>query len=194
MSKIFWLIFDNWIFPGSYCPSGTKHATEHLCPAGTYNNKTGANSEFDCLPCTGKCLDFFPVFFSGQHYDRKLVYVNTSVIFKLFVWPGGKYCNGDGLAEPTGDCAPGWYCLGGAYTEKPTTYVNSTTLYSTNYSCPVYALNNTGGICEPGNLNQQFPSTEQQLIRIIEFSTIKNFAKLYLPKIAIIVICFGTVS
>lgn len=112
----------------------------------------------------------------------------------MYVWPGGKYCNGDGLAEPTGDCAPGWYCSGGAYTDKPTTYVNSTTLYSTNYSCPVYALNNTGGICEPGNLNQQFPSTEQQLIRIIEFSTIKNFAKLYLPKIAIIVICFGTVS
>lgn len=93
----------------------------------------------------------------------------------FFVWPGGKYCNGDGLAEPTGDCAPGWYCSGGAYTDKPTTYVNSTTLYSTNYSCPVYALNNTGGICEPGN--QQFLS---QLIHIIEFST-----KLYLPKMAI---------
>ena len=41
-------------FAGSYCPSGTQHATEHLCPAGTYNNRTGANSEFDCLPCTGK--------------------------------------------------------------------------------------------------------------------------------------------
>lgn len=167
MSKIFWLIFDNWIFPGSYCPSGTKHATEHLCPAGTYNNKTGANSEFDCLPCTGKCLDFFPVFFSGQHYDRKLVYVNTSVIFKLFVWPGGKYCNGDGLAEPTGDCAPGWYCLGGAYTEKPTTYVNSTTLYSTNYSCPVYALNNTGGICEPGNENQMLLTKDCKVIQLL---------------------------
>lgn len=86
-------------------------------------------------------------------------FINTSVIFILFVWPGGKYCNGDGLAEPTGDCAPGWYCSGGAYTDKPTTYVNSTTLYSTNYSCPVYALNNTGGICEPGNVNQQFLST-----------------------------------
>ena len=83
------------------------------------------------------------VVFQSWHYFCNAIYDN-------FLPSGGKYCNGDGLLEPTGDCAAGWYCSGGAYIDKPSPHVNSTTLYSTNYSCPVYALNNTGGICEPG--------------------------------------------
>ena len=57
---------------GSYCPPGTTHSTEYLCPAGTFYNITEAKDIADCLPCTP-----------------------------------GYYCDVDGLAWPTGLCAPG---------------------------------------------------------------------------------------
>lgn len=60
----------------------------------------------------------------------------------------GKYCGSDGLAEPSGDCAPGWYCSSGAFTDKPQPYVNSSNPNSVD--CPIYSLNFTGGVCTPG--------------------------------------------
>lgn len=63
-----------------------------------------------------------------------------------FTFTAGMYCAGHGLAVPTGTCAAGWYCSGGAYSDKPTTYVNS----SSSIDCPIYSLNETGGVCLPG--------------------------------------------
>ena len=37
---------------GSYCPPGTTHGLEFLCPAGSFYNVTGAKDVTDCLPCT----------------------------------------------------------------------------------------------------------------------------------------------
>ena len=37
--------------PGRYCPAGTTHGDQHLCPAGSYFNETGAKDLYDCLPC-----------------------------------------------------------------------------------------------------------------------------------------------
>lgn len=82
-----------------------------------------------------------------------MYFINILVIFILFVWLGGKYCNGDGLAEFIGDCVLGWYCLGGVYLDKFIIYVNIIILYSINYFCSVYVFNNIGGICELGNVN-----------------------------------------
>ena len=39
--------------PGRYCPPGTNHADEYLCPSSTYYNLTGAKEEADCMPCPG---------------------------------------------------------------------------------------------------------------------------------------------
>ncbi|KAI8480901.1 hypothetical protein Bbelb_413740, partial [Branchiostoma belcheri] len=106
---------DTPCWTGFYCLEGTASPTQYPCPAGTYNNRTHADSAFDCLPC-----------------------------------PGGLYCAGDGLSTPTGDCAPGWYCSGGAFSDKPSPYVNTSDSYSVDTECPVYSLNFTGGICTPG--------------------------------------------
>lgn len=38
--------------PGSWCPSGTRFATEHLCPAGTFSNMTGLHNFTQCMPCS----------------------------------------------------------------------------------------------------------------------------------------------
>ena len=63
----------------------------------------------------------------------------------------GKYCGSDGLSEPTGDCAPGYYCSGGAYTDRPTLYPVSSERYTLNDTiCPIYSVNETGDVCSPG--------------------------------------------
>ena len=36
---------------GSYCPNGTMFATQYLCPAGTFNNKTSQSSQNSCVQC-----------------------------------------------------------------------------------------------------------------------------------------------
>ena len=74
------------------------------------------------------------------------------VLSNLFYCPAGTYCGSDGLPEPSGDCAPGWYCSGGAFSSKPSPIVNGTAGYSVA-DCPIYSHNYTGGICTPGNTN-----------------------------------------
>ena len=37
--------------PGSYCPEGTLHSMEFLCPNGTYSNQTGLDDDSQCTPC-----------------------------------------------------------------------------------------------------------------------------------------------
>lgn len=49
--------------------------------------------------------------------------------------PRGKFCNGTGLEDPTGNCSSGYYCPGGQATDKPV-----------NLSCPIghYCLQGDG--------------------------------------------------
>ena len=58
------------------------------------------------------------------------------------------FCDADGLSEPVGNCAPGWYCSGGSFSSKPQTYVNGS--FTINVSCPTYLMNETGGMCLAG--------------------------------------------
>jgi hypothetical protein len=37
--------------PGSYCPGGTEHERQYLCPMGTYSNTTGLSTHTQCTPC-----------------------------------------------------------------------------------------------------------------------------------------------
>ncbi|KAK3531186.1 hypothetical protein QTP70_015142, partial [Hemibagrus guttatus] len=38
-------------FAGHYCPIGTMFPTQHKCPAGTWNERSGLESESECRPC-----------------------------------------------------------------------------------------------------------------------------------------------
>ena len=66
----------------------------------------------------------------------------------FFIFTAGWYCDSDGLSEPVGLCAPGWYCSGGAFSNKPQTYVNGS--FTVDISCPTYLMNDTGGMCLAG--------------------------------------------
>ncbi|KAF5899869.1 multiple epidermal growth factor-like domains protein 6, partial [Clarias magur] len=38
-------------FAGHYCPIGTMFPTQHKCPAGTWSERSGLESESECRPC-----------------------------------------------------------------------------------------------------------------------------------------------
>lgn len=77
---------------------------------------------------------------------------------------GGYYCDINGLSEPTGPCAPGYYCDGGSTTAMPSgvggnqcttgSYCPEASANPTpcdpGYYCANNLLNETSGKCSPG--------------------------------------------
>ncbi|GCC23266.1 hypothetical protein chiPu_0001660 [Chiloscyllium punctatum] len=122
---------------GYYCPLGTKHAFEKPCPTGTWNNITGAQDITFCLPCppgyachrmalTQPSRLCAPGFYCKERATTtKPLDGETGDLC-----PEGHYCpegtamplqcgdgsynNVTGLAEPSGECSPGYYCIRGA--------------------------------------------------------------------------------
>ena len=62
-----------------------------------------------------------------------------------FLFPEGKYCGSTGLSNYTDLCAPGWYCIRGAWSDRPTDYGYNN--ISISCFCP---SNATGGQCQEG--------------------------------------------
>ncbi|PHJ17767.1 pan domain-containing protein [Cystoisospora suis] len=97
--------------PAGYaCPAGsTEGAVDknvcpkgHFCPAGTI-----AKVQYPCPP------GFYNPKTGGKSLDA------------CHPCPAGKFCDRVGLGEPTGECAEGYYCSGGAYHKKG--YTNTLT-------------------------------------------------------------------
>ena len=129
---------------GHYCPSGTQFANEHPCNAGTYNNLTLQSSEgvcVDCLPgmyCigmgnslpTGPCDPGWYCLGSAVT-NRPNDTVTGNICPVGFYCPEGSpqpvscslgmYCSDNGLDEPTGNCAEGFFCSGNATLPNPST-------------------------------------------------------------------------
>ena len=63
----------------------------------------------------------------------------------------GMYCAGYARRYPNGPCDPGWYCERAAYAQRPVPYINATYNNSADFSCPLYSVNFTGGICPQGS-------------------------------------------
>ncbi|OAF70389.1 hypothetical protein A3Q56_01861 [Intoshia linei] len=113
---------------GSYCPAGTKFATENLCPFGTFMDITGGQKLADCKTCT-----------SGYYCSDLL---SIAVTAKC---AAGYYCtSGAKSATPNQDlnsnaCPKGKYCVLG--TETPVdcpigTFSNSLNLVDSTECTP----------------------------------------------------------
>ena len=112
---------------GYYCPENSTNYNSYPCPEGHYcPNGTKFSTQFPCP--------------KGYFNNR----TNGERIEDCFACPGGMYCNSSGLNGPTGECAPGWFCVRGAWSERPVDYDNYT---SGDCLCP---SNSTGGECQPG--------------------------------------------
>ncbi|RUS80923.1 hypothetical protein EGW08_011304, partial [Elysia chlorotica] len=118
---------------GYYCLSNSTTYLSTPCPTGAYcPSGTEFAHQNDCP--------------AGTYNNR----THGSSMFDCLPCTGGQYCGSAGLAEPTGPCSAGWYCESGAYSDRPSPWVNVTAADGFNSTCPVYSLNNTGDVCVPG--------------------------------------------
>ena len=130
---------------GTFCTNGSVSPTS--CEAGTYNDELGQNRCKQCPSgyyCNVGTVSYIPYTCPEGHYC--LAGTKDAYQFKCFngtynpvvraegpsaclPCTPGKYCEGLGLYEPTGNCSEGWYCSGGS--DKPMTTTH-------------------GGQCQPG--------------------------------------------
>eukprot|EP00466_Bigelowiella_natans_P015235 jgi/Bigna1/85198/estExt_fgenesh1_pg.C_20409 len=125
--------------PGKYCYSKGLSEPTGFCHAGYYC-KAGARipDPIDLSTQGGGLCPTGHFCVNGTHtpaecptgtYQPNLGATNQTWCLSC---PPGKFCNGTGLSIWSGDCAPGYYCIEGATTDRPT-------------------YPPTGGVCPPGN-------------------------------------------
>ncbi|EDV25654.1 uncharacterized protein TRIADDRAFT_55968 [Trichoplax adhaerens] len=114
---------------GYYCPENSTSHTDYPCPAGRY--------------CPAGTTDPNQYLCPRGSYNP---YAGKNSISDCLMCPPGKYCEQDGLSQPTGNCSAGYYCNGWSYQSTPIQYSNATDI--SQCSCPT--TNYTGGRCWPG--------------------------------------------
>ena len=97
----------------------------HFCPLGTYQPQACPPGTFNNNTKSSKYHECMPCI-------------------------SGHYCSGSRNIQPTGKCEEGYYCINGAFTPTPTWSSILIVNISDLYRCPIYSLNNTGGICPAG--------------------------------------------
>lgn len=65
----------------------------------------------------------------------------------------------------SGPCDEGWFCNRGAYAKRPVPDVNSIFNNSNDFTCPIYSVNFTGGICPLGHFCPQGSSEPKSCLR-----------------------------
>nr|XP_054760934.1 uncharacterized protein LOC129267226 [Lytechinus pictus] len=110
---------------GHYCEEGSSNYT--ICPKGHF---CPLNTEFATEnPCN-----------NGTFNNA----TGGSDVNACELCPAGMYCPERGMEEPAGLCAPGWYCILGAWKDMPTSLGNDTDF---GCACP---NDTTGGRCLAG--------------------------------------------
>lgn len=103
-----------------------------ICPTGHYCPKE-TTTPFKCPPGT----------FNNETHA-------TQPSFCAPCTPG-YFCEGYGNTYPDGLCDQGWYCTRGAYASRPVPDAYSVFNNSNDFTCPIYSVNFTGGICPAGH-------------------------------------------
>lgn len=87
---------------GYYCPENTTDPTDYPCPGGHYcPDGTKYSSEYKCR---------------AGYYNPQTTQTSQAA---CLLCTAGKYCEGEGLSSPTGNCSIGWFCSGGSVQDKP---------------------------------------------------------------------------
>ena len=130
---------------GHYCPTGTEYSVKFPCPPGTYNNHTGAQDNFSCVPClpgmycegygneepTGPCI---PGWFCrlGANSSKPINGENTQIT---------ENCTDSFDDIAGGRCGPGAFCPEGSACP---------TLCTAGMYCRTYELGEPTGPCFAG--------------------------------------------
>lgn len=103
---------------GYYCLQNTSDPYSFPCPVGHY---CPPGTEFDTQH---KC--------PAGTYNPLATQDNSLACLDCLP---GQYCEGEGLASPTGNCSEGWYCTGRAVQAKPVVMGKVTAMGSREQSC-----------------------------------------------------------
>jgi hypothetical protein len=85
---------------GYYCPKGSSRRDQTECPVGKYC----VNGTFDPVDCP------------RGTFNNETMKASED---ECYPCSGGKYCETEGLTEPTGDCAEGYFCPPGTIDREP---------------------------------------------------------------------------
>ena len=143
---------------GYYCPLNTAYGEQYPCDVGKYNNLLGQTSSSACKSCdkgkycatlgadsiTGSCAEGYYCI-SGAKVSKPTDGTTGNICPIGYYCPEGSstytacdagyYCNQKGLAEPSGECYDGYYCISKATSPTPT---DGTTgdICSVGHYCP----------------------------------------------------------
>ena len=148
---------------GSFCPSGSAFPTP--CPPGSFSNTTGTS---DCRVCVEGVRCPLPGTESPRLCPRGRFCEEGSIsgdmcpvgtynsMLGLRIeeecvdCPAGRYCNDNGLVEPTGNCSAGYWCKRGATQPSPPGDVTGEICPKGSF-CPTGTRTPVG--CPPGRLS-----------------------------------------
>ncbi|XP_022100039.1 zonadhesin-like [Acanthaster planci] len=167
---------------GYYCEEGSPEQVE--CPSGTYQDESTqssckiCNAGYYCNVADAPISDYTlypcPIGYycpNGTEYSTQYgcalgTYGNATMLERqdqCLDCPAGKYCDELGLSSYKGDCAAGFWCIGGSSTQTPTDgttgvecprgqYCKAGVVYPED--CPIGTLSDSGGLksisgCEP---------------------------------------------
>ncbi|CUE73353.1 membrane-associated protein, putative [Bodo saltans] len=141
--------------PGYFCAAGSSSSTQEPCPSRYYRSTPGAASEDFCSVCprgyycpegTSDPIQCTRGYYcvAGTEVPQPCpigTFGNATMLMSqddCSACTAGYYCDGLGLAHPTGLCDPGYYCISSAYTSAPP-------------GLPTGGLCPKGGYCPPGS-------------------------------------------
>ena len=101
--------------PGSYTAAPGVQACSP-CPAGAYCAEEGLSTAGEPCPAGYSCALGSSGYAGARCPSGSSCPTGTSTPASC---PPGKFCQGSGLAAPSGDCMAGYYCLGGASLPNP---------------------------------------------------------------------------
>lgn len=137
---------------GHYCPAGTAQPVP--CVAGTYASTPGAGANCTACPagywCPAGSVTYNNTPCAAGYYCPTGAAVDTDVPCPAGTFSNrtglaasgecapclpGQYCGSPGLTAPSGDCAAGYFCAGGASTPAPVDGVTGDACVAGEY-CP----------------------------------------------------------
>jgi len=160
---------------GYYCLEGSTGPQSTLCPAGTYRSSTGGTGVLSCSNCTAghycplatanpvDCPEGFhcgtstvtpdpcPLGTYGDTMNRRDIEDCVDCLL-------GKFCDAYSRTYPTGLRDPGYYCIEGAYTSRPSSLPTGGLCPAGGY-CPMDSSSPT--VCIAGTYNSATGGSDQ---------------------------------
>ncbi|OAF64997.1 hypothetical protein A3Q56_07287, partial [Intoshia linei] len=146
---------------GTYCTIGSREPTD--CQPGTYGDVTGLSVCKQCPAgyfCPRKTSEYLSNRCAIGHYCPAGTHYSTQYKCPIGTFratdkgtsvndctscTAGKYCESEGLAQPTGCCDAGYYCIKGSHTKKPKNIISQKPVGST-------CSTSIGDICPIGSI------------------------------------------